>query len=159
MAYEVEVKEVTAQPAAVVRFTAAVPEMGEHLGRAFTAAMAYIQSAGATIAGPPFAYYEQLGDQRFAVRAGFPVQAPLKGEGEVEPFELPGGRVVSTLHVGSYARLMDAYDAITTHAAEQGLQVDPGGASWEAYLSGPEVPPEQTQTLVYCPVKRSGESD
>jgi effector-binding domain-containing protein len=155
MPYTVEFKDLPERPAAVVRFTAHVSEMGDHLGRAFGAVMQHIESTGAGIAGPPFAYFEQLGDQRFDVRAGFSVQAAVAGAGEVVAFALPGGTVATTLHVGSYERLSDAYEAIEREAKAAGWEIDTDGPSWEEYLTGPEVPPDQTQTVVCWPVKRA----
>lgn len=154
MAYNVEIKDLPARPAAVVRFTAHVSEMGDHLGKAFGAVAQHIEATSAGFAGPALAYFEQLGDQRFNVRAGFPVTTPTGGAGEVEPFELPGGTVAITEHVGSYSKLSEAYEALAQSARDAGYDVDTGGPSWEEYLTGPEVPPEQTRTLVYWPVKR-----
>jgi effector-binding domain-containing protein len=154
MAYSVEFKELAPRPAAVVRFQAHVSEMGDHLGKAFGAAMQYIQATGSGSAGPPFAYFEQLGTERFDVRAGFPVQSPVSAEGDVEPFELPGGLTATTLHVGSYSKLSEAYAAIEEAAKDAGYTIDTGGPSWEEYLSEQNVSPEQTQTVVYMPVRR-----
>ena len=155
MAYEIEIKELPAQPAVVVRFTAHVSEMGEPLGRAFGATMQHIEATGAGIAGPPFAYYEQLGNGHFDVRAGFPVQTSVPGAGEVEAFEVTAGLVATTRHVGSYSKLSEAYEALGRHAVAAGYDVDEQGPSWEQYLSPPETPPEQTQTLVYMPVRKT----
>lgn len=155
MPYDVEIKDLPAQPAAVVRFTAHVSEMGDHLGKAFGATMEYIQQSGATLAGPPFAYFEQLGDERFDVRAGFPVVSPIAGSGDVEAFELPGGRIATTLHTGSYQKLGEAYAALEAAAKDAGEHIDPKSPGWEEYLTGPETPPAQTQTVVYWPVSRT----
>ena len=152
MAYEVEIKELSARPAAVVSFTAAVSEMGELLGRAFSAVQEHFDASGIEAAGPPFAYTEPLGDNRYAVRAGFPVQPPITGGGEVEAFELPAGMVAVTLHTRSYSRLSEAYRAIEAHAKAQGYEIDPAGASWEEYLSSTDTPASKRQTRVYCPV-------
>ena len=154
MPYDVEIKELAARSAAVVRFTAHVSEMGDHLGKAFGVTMQHIEASGSDIAGPPFAYFEQLGDQRFDVRAGFPVSTPVEGSGDVEAFELPGGAVATTLHVGSYAKLSEAYAAIEEQSKGAGYAVDTGGPSWEEYLSESDVPAEETRTVVYMPVRR-----
>ncbi len=82
------------------------------------------------------------------------MQSPVSGAGEVEAFELPGGLIASTLHVGSYSKLSEAYEAIAQQAKDAGYEIDARGPSWEEYLSEPDVPPEETRTVVYWPVKR-----
>ncbi len=152
MPYRVEIKEVAARPAAVVRFTAGVPEMGDKMGAAFGQVMQYVAQAGAQIAGPAIGYYEQLGDERFDVHAGFIVAAPIEGDGTVLPFELPAGKVATTMHVGPYETLPEAYAALAEQTKALGAEIEMGAPMWEEYLSGPETPPEQTQTLVYWPI-------
>ena len=76
MPYNVEIKTSEAQPLAVVKFTAGVAEMGDKIGAAFGEVMQYLMQTGAQIAGPAIGYYEQLGNERFNVSAGFLVAAP-----------------------------------------------------------------------------------
>ena len=64
--------------------------------------------------------------------------------------ELPATRVVSLLHIGPYDTLGTAYDAIESYVADKGLNVS--GSPREFYLSPPDVPPDQIQTLVERPV-------
>jgi len=153
MPYRVEIKEVTARPAAVVRFTAGVPEMGEKMGTAFGQVMQYLTQAGVQIAGPAIGYYEQLGNERFDVRSGFIVAAPIEGNGTVQPFELPAGKVATTVHVGPYETLPEAYAALAEQSKALGEEIEMGAPMWEEYLTGPETPPGQTQTVIYWPVK------
>ncbi len=154
MPYKVEIKEVAAKTAAVVLFTAGVPEMGQKIGEAFAAVMQYVTETNAQIAGPAIGYYEQLGDERFDVRAGFILAAPIEGNGTVLPFELPAGRVATTTHVGPYETLPEAYAALAEQTEALGEAIEMGAPMWEEYLTGPEAPPEQTQTIVYWPVKQ-----
>jgi effector-binding domain-containing protein len=154
MPYEVEIKDVAARHAAVVRFEAAGSEMGEKLGEAFGAVMQHVFQAGAQLPGPAFAYYEQLGNQRFDVRAGFIVTAPIDGNGTVLPFELPAVRVATTTHIGPYDKLSEAYTALAEQAKVRGEEMEITAPMWEEYLSEPDTPPEQTRTVVYWPVKQ-----
>lgn len=153
MPHTVEIKDVAERHVAAVKFTAAASEMAEKFGAAFGEVMQYIAQVGAQLAGGAIGYYEQLGGDRFDVRAGFVVTSPVEGNGRVMPFVLPAGRVATTMHIGSYETLREAYAAVAAQAKAQGAEVDPTSPMWEEYLTGPEVPPEQTQTLVYWPVK------
>jgi effector-binding domain-containing protein len=154
MPYETEIKEVAARPTAVIQFAAAGSEMGEKLGEAFGAVMQYVSKAGAQIAGPAFAYYEQLGHQRFDVRAGFIVAASIEGNSAVLPFELPAARVATTTHVGAYEKLSESYAALAEQTKVLGEELEMTAPMWEEYLSEPDTPPEQTRTIVYWPVKQ-----
>ena len=154
MPYNVEIKTTEAQPLAVVKFTAGVAEMGDKIGAAFGEVMQYLMQTGAQIAGPAIGYYEQLGNERFNVSAGFLVAAPIDGNGSVVPFELPAGKVATTMHAGPYETLPEAYAAITEQSKAIGAEIDMTSPMWEEYLTGPEVPPEQTRTLIFWPVKQ-----
>ena len=65
---------------------------------------------------------------------------------------LPDVDVVSTTHVGPYDTLGRAYDALKDGVVDLGRKVDESSVMWEEYLDGPQVPPEQTRTLVHWPL-------
>lgn len=66
---------------------------------------------------------------------------------------LSGGRVVSTIHVGPYESLADAYAALEAWMTSNGRT--PAGAPWESYITDPaEHPdPKAWQTEVVWPIE------
>ena len=70
----------------------------------------------------------------------------------MEPFQLPECEVATTVHLGPYDQLGQAYDALKEGAAAQGRKVEEAGIMWEEYWTGPEAPPEETRTVVFWPV-------
>ena len=148
MSYEMKLEELQMQRAAVVTARLAVDAIGPFMGEAFGLVIAALQSQHSFPAGPPFARYHVLGAE-FEVSAGFPVAMPIHEEGRVVPTELPAGPCVTTMHVGGYDGVKDAYDAIM--AWLPGQKLVPAGDPWEQYLDGPEV--AQPRTLVHLPVR------
>ena len=68
------------------------------------------------------------------------VRPPSLPEGEVAAFELPGGRVVTGIHVGSYESLEATYRQLTEWAAAEGHSL--AAHMWESYLTDPRAEPE-----------------
>jgi effector-binding domain-containing protein len=67
--------------------------------------------------------------------------------------EVPGGRVVSTLHVGAYDELPLAYGALLSWAHERGHELV--GPVRETYLSDPaRVPAPELVTRLSIAVER-----
>jgi effector-binding domain-containing protein len=151
MSYQIEVKRLDKHNVAAVRFRASIAEMPQHMGAAFGDVMGYLTRTGIQPEGPAVATYTPQGEGVFDVAAGFLVAAAIEGDGHVVPVDLPAGEVATTLHVGPYEGLPQAYEAI--QAWMQAMGREPGMTMWEEYLTGPEVPPEQTRTIVYWPLK------
>ncbi|MFC7641050.1 GyrI-like domain-containing protein [Streptosporangium lutulentum] len=67
---------------------------------------------------------------------------------------LPGGLVAETVHIGPYAQLPLAYNALFAAVHERGLR--PQAPVREAYLVGPtEAPQEELMTRLIIPVQES----
>ena len=152
MDYKVELKDLERQDIAVVRFRARPEEVGEKVGEAFQAVVDYLAETGGHIKGPAIAVYDQAGDDAFEVAAGFPVLAPVQGDGHVVPSELPAVHAAVTEHIGGYDELPRAYEAIGAWMrANRYTALDT--KMWEEYWSEPSSPPEETRTVVIWPVK------
>ena len=147
--YDVELADLQQQPAAVVRGHVSHQGIAEFLGPAFSDVMVALAHQHLHPAGAPFARYRATPDQGWDVEAGFPAPVPVTPEERVEPAELPGGRVARTLHVGDYAAMGAAYEAVEDWVMRNGYVVD--GEPWESYLDGPDV--EQPRTEVYFPCR------
>jgi effector-binding domain-containing protein len=151
MLYEIREHEEPDRHLAVRRFAARPDQIGARIGEAFGAVYQYLGRHGLQPLGPPIGCYEMGSGTPFEVRAGCVVPAPIEGEGDVEPYFLPGGPALVTEHVGTYAELPKAYEALEAHAREFGQELDPN-VMWEEYLTGPEVPPDQMRTVIHWPL-------
>jgi effector-binding domain-containing protein len=153
--YEVEELAAAEQATAVVRATLAVPEIGPWFGASVGRLVALLAARGVAIVGPPFARYHVTdpGAERFDVEAGFPVAAPLDGDGDVAASTLPAGPLATTVHLGPYEELPAAYRALTAWIDEQGGV--PAGDLWEVYESDPQAQPDPAtwRTRVFQPFR------
>jgi len=128
------------QPAAVVRAEVPMEELRSVFDRGFGEVMRVTEGQRVAIAGPPFGFYPRMPTDTVEVVVGFPVAAPVTADGDVTPFELPGGRVVTGVHVGPYERLEAAYRELTEWAASHGHAL--AGHMWESYLTDPSTSPD-----------------
>lgn len=145
--YEIELVDLQEQPAAVVRGSVAGEDLPEFLGKAFGEVMGALTEQGNIPAGPPFGRYRPT-ETGFDVEAGFPCKVPVTASGRVEPTVLPGTRATRVLHVGSYARVAEAYVAAESWMTDNGYVS--AGAPWESYLDGPDVAEPRTQVIHPC---------
>jgi effector-binding domain-containing protein len=92
-------------------------------------------------------------EERMEIAVG--AQTPL-GDGTpgLEFEALPGGPVAETVHIGPYAQLPLAYNALFAAIHERGPR--PQAPVREAYLVGPaEAPQEELMTRLIIPVQES----
>ncbi|MEZ5141618.1 MAG: GyrI-like domain-containing protein [Acidimicrobiales bacterium] len=149
---DIELIEIAEQPTAVVRTESAIADLPALFGRVFAELMAAVAASGASVAGPPFAYYLRPPTDTVDVEIGFPVSGPVTPSGEIVASRLPGGRVVRAVHVGPYDRMEQSYEQIVAWMADHGLT--PATAMWEAYLSDPATEPDPStwRTEITWPV-------
>jgi effector-binding domain-containing protein len=141
------------QHAAVIRADVPMAGLRSVFDRGFRAVMAAVDRQGLEIVGSPFGFYPRMPGATVEVVVGFPVSGVVSADGEVVPFDLPGGRAVTAIHVGPYERLEETYGELMAWAQSEGLHL--AGAMWESYLSDPsaEPDPETWQTAVTWPVE------
>ena len=140
------------QPAAVVRDEVPMEEIRTVFDRGFGQVMRVAEAQGVAITGPPFGFYPRMPTDTVEVVVGFPVAAPVTADGDVTPFELPGGRVVTGIHVGSYESLEASYRELTEWAAAHDRSL--AGHMWESYLTDPRTDPDPAtwQTRITWPL-------
>ena len=153
---DVEEKRFEAQPAVVIRTAARQQDMGPAMSELFPAILAFVLESPAEPAGPPFCRYLSMGGEEWEFECGMTVTEPVAGEGRVEATELPGGDVVTTMHVGPYETLGQSWGALEGWMQENGR--GPGGAAWEVYWTDPgEVPdPAEWRTELVMPLGSEG---
>lgn len=148
-----EVIDVEARPAAVVRAEVPMAELRDVFDRGFPLVVDAVVQQGHEVVGPPFGYYPRMPGDTVAVAVGFPVDGAVVAAGEVEPMELPAGRVVRAVHVGPYEELERTYAELMAWVAAQGLRLAVG--MWETYLSDPAAEPDPAtwRTEITWPVE------
>ena len=148
----VETRSQPRQPYVAVRATMPMDRIGAAMGPLFGRLFGWLGSHATAPAGEPWTRYLSVGTEEVELELGAPVGREMAGDGDVVAGVLPAMEVATTLHVGPYDRLPEAYAAVDGWLREQGLQVS--GAMWEQYLDGPDAPPERTRTRVCFPFSR-----
>ena len=145
---EFTVDESRAVPTAVVRADdIAMDDLTGLFDKAFSVLFPALGAAGISPAGAAFALYPRFSEDwsRCDIEVGVPLDAPLPGtvpaplsDGsaiEIEPSELPAGRVASALYEGGYDGLGQAWRELTDALVAAGHT--PAMPCWEVYLTEP----------------------
>jgi effector-binding domain-containing protein len=141
--------ELPERQAAVIRIEGTTADLPALIGEAFELTSKAIEASGATFAGEPFARYHAFG-ARISAEAGFPFDGTLQQTDRVYATSLPGGRAVTTTHVGPYHNLDVAWERGQAWIREQGLAQS--GTPWECYLTDPAEPGPPV-TEIYWPIR------
>ncbi len=146
------VETIARQLAAVVRAEVPLDELRAMFAHGFGQVMRVAEAQGVAITGPPFGFYPRMPSDTVEVAAGFPVSTGVTPDGEVHPFELPGGRVVTGMHIGPYESLETSYRDLIEWAAAEGHSL--ADHMWESYLTDPSAQPDPAtwQTKITWPL-------
>jgi effector-binding domain-containing protein len=128
---EVELQQRDPQPVVSIRAIIPVAQLGETVGERLEALGAYLHQHGIAPAGPPFVRYHTFAEIETDMEVGFPLVAPLAGEGHITAGKLPGGPNITTWHYGPHIQLGDAYTRLTAWLAAHTRT--PNGPAWEVY--------------------------
>jgi effector-binding domain-containing protein len=152
VAYEVEVKELEAQPVVIARTETTPDKIGTTYGELIAEVSASLARRSIPTAGPSFGRYFDYSKDHVDMAVGFPVAASVEDDGRVVAGELPAGRVAVATHVGPYTQLGGAYRAIEAWMAEHG--VASAAPPWEVYVSGPAQTADSStwRTDIFQPV-------
>jgi effector-binding domain-containing protein len=152
----VELIEVPRQVLAVERFHILLQDMdtmGERISSTFGSVASRLARVGAEPLGPPVGTYLPT-IAGFDVAAGFPVDPSAVATDGIETIEVGGKEVAHLVHVGSYESLPEAYGEMELAATEHGDELETNEPMWEIYLTGPDLPPEETVTEIFWPLRR-----
>lgn len=131
-----------------------IPElMGELFGFAMV--------NGVTVAGMPMLLMHETSKEEAMeadktgsadVEVAVPVAGPVCSEGEVQSYQLPGGKMARIVHLGPYETSEQSYEKLCTWIVQKGLRVK--GPIREIYYNDPgEVRPEEIMTEILVPVE------
>jgi effector-binding domain-containing protein len=120
----------------------------------------YTVKKKAVIAGPPIFICHELSPETVMeanekgtaqVEVAWPVSGTVKGTKEMKVYELPGGKMVHTIHYGPYETCEPTYLKLFAWIKEKGLQIS--GPIREVYPNDPrEVSPDKIITEIFVPV-------
>jgi effector-binding domain-containing protein len=152
MEYKVEEKQLGKTPVLGIRVKTNLARIGEDVGRCFGAIYGFAGPSGLIPAGPPFIlYFEMEMREDFEMEVCAPVMGEGQGEGEIQYRVVPGGKFVSTTHVGPYDQVGGAYEALVSYARDKGFKMTMPAR--EVYLTDPNQvkSPEENVTEVLIP--------
>lgn len=161
MEYSISTRELAEQPVIVGRRRAPRAGIAASIGDVLPRIFQHAQEQGIELSGPPFVRYVDPNPEMMTFEPGMPVAADVDAEGGAAARDaagltldvLPGGTVVTAVHVGPYETLHEAYAAIERWIADEGMTR--AGAPWESYLTDPTTVPDpaEWQTEVCWPVE------
>lgn len=154
MSFEVSVRKLPAQQAAVIEISAHPSEMLATIRSGYNRLSAAIAAAGLEPAGPPFFVMEEVFDdeQPARIRLGYPVTTPFPPDGEVHCTELAACEVATTIHRGPFSEAGPAYRAIEEWISANDYVAI--GLPWEVYLVSPADTTDALQyvTEIHIPI-------
>ena len=151
---KIEVKQIDAQKAVVIKLKVTAATIVQQMGEAYGKLFSYLGTNSIQPAGSPFSVYYEFNPQGDIVfEAGIPISAAVKGSEEIIYKEFAAMKVVSTLYIGPYEKEAPIYDMLHKYLKDNNL--DSTGTPWEVYLTNPaqETDPSKYQTLIYFPLK------
>ena len=141
------------------------------LGDAFPRIDGHIAAQGGTRAGAPYVRYMEIDWQEMRhcgplrmlwqmltskqlMRIGLPVEAPVDGNGEIEPVAIESQKCLRTIHKGPYQKVGDTYKEIVDWAEANDVEL--ADHTMENYIVDPTtVAKEDIETLILIPVVAS----
>ena len=113
---------------------------------------------GIQIEGPPIFVFHEMTDEAAKkadaegnadIEVAVPVSGKVEVTGEIECYELPGGKMAKIIHKGPYQELGFTYEKLLAWIEQGGKRLV--GRAREVYLNDPRiVPPEELLTEMYA---------
>lgn len=130
-----EIVDTESVTTAVVRGKVPLAELPAFFDRSFGTLAQVVAAQGLTVLGPAFARYHGPPTDVAELEVGFPVDGTVEADGDVQPGELPGGRVARVEHHGSFDELGSSWGALATWINDRGEA--PSATLWEVYVTEP----------------------
>jgi effector-binding domain-containing protein len=144
MQYQVTVQHVAAQTTAVIRCQAKQADLSRVVPALCGEVWNYARAAGLPRPGRHVALYL---DCVINLEVGAEMGQPFTGNDRVVCSSTLAGLVATTVHMGPYARLGDAHDAILNWCSANGHAL--AGPSWEVYGHWTDDPAQLRTDVFY----------
>jgi|SRR5580765_5624102 len=138
-----EIVDTEARPIAKLYAKVPTSEIGQQMGKLVTELADELRAQNVRPAGPWFTHHFRRPDEFFDFEVCFPVAAPIKPNGRVQPGEWPAMKVVRTTYTGPYNGLVPAWMEFLKEIEQMGLQISP--EIWEVYLKNPDNEPDSAK--------------
>jgi len=129
------------------------PEIKSKMGEMFGQLWMFMERNKIDVVGPPFSIYHDYDQASCDMECGFPTAKAEKGEGNIMLSSVPGGKCVSTTHMGPYEKITATYEIVQEFIRKKGLR--PKKVMFERYLNDPATvkDPNDLATEIYWPVE------
>lgn len=124
------------------------------MAKSYDKLMNYIQAAGATMAGAPFAIYHKISDNGIIdLEMGIPVNSVLSSKSNILSGTYPETKDAMLEYYGFYDSIGAAHGYVQDWIMRMGLTLN--GAPMEQYVTDPSAEPDTAKwlTRIYYPVK------
>jgi effector-binding domain-containing protein len=149
--YEFRVTEVPASHLMAVHArVSGGPQLSNAIRSGLDKVWAYLERQGKK-GGRNVVVYWNFVAEGMDIDAGVQVDAPLPGDGIVVPLTIPGGKAVTTVHLGPFEKLGEASSALHAFCSEHGHPIS--GPTWEDYVH-PADEPSKLRTDVFVLVAK-----
>jgi effector-binding domain-containing protein len=159
MTYQIQVREVSAQPILSIRAVVPTLELVKFFDDACDEMRAYLTQVGISAAGPPMSLWHSAPGQipdASDIETCLPVERPVPSSGRMRYRELPAGLQAFAVHHGGYDEMGNAFDAVWRWIQENGYEMD--GPPCDVVLVGPTDTddPSAYRTEIVYPVRQHG---
>jgi effector-binding domain-containing protein len=149
---QIEVKNVSSQRVLLLKGKSSIQTIGPDMGSMYGKVYGYMGTKMINPAGAPIALYYSEPGLEWEIGVAVPVPDATVGRGAIESTTLPGGKMVSTLHIGPYEKLSESWNALSDWMKKSNY--NSAGPGREVYLLGPpqETDPAKFRTELLWPV-------
>lgn len=152
----IEIVELPVQQVLCMRKTGKYEEIPVMLGKL----VEFILESGMEITGPPIFICRELSPEDVLkanaegtakLEVAFPIGGTIRETESIKAYELPGGKMVKTVHHGPYDQCAPTYERL--YAWLEKHDISTTGPIREIYPNDPrEIPPEEILMEIYMPV-------
>ena len=132
---KIEVKNMPPRDVLLLKGTSSVQTIGQDMGDMYEQVFAYMGKMGIEPNGPPIGIYYTEPRPQWEVAVAVPVPVGTAGKDAIESVILPGGKMVSAMHIGPYDKLKESWGAIDSWVKKNEYIMS--GAGREIYIVGP----------------------
>ena len=147
-----QIKNVSPQYVLLLKGKSSVQTIGQDMGSMYDKIYGYLETNTINPVGPPIALYFSEPGPEWEIAVAVPVPDGTMGQGAIESTTLPGGKMVSTMHIGPYEKLNESWSALSDWMKNG--KYNPAGPGREVYLLGPpqESDPVKFRTELLWPL-------